>query len=100
MSIIERMARAIAGDAAYEALPERATYLERKTHPEREWADRAEVRDHLRAALAATRYDDSREMAALFVAASMRSKHAAVRLAEGWNAVIDAALAEGDADGK
>ncbi len=51
--MIEAAARAIVGDERYDAMPERATYMQRKTEPNAEWWDREELRDTARAALEA-----------------------------------------------
>ena len=51
--MIEAGARAIVGDERYDALPERATYMQRKSNAGAEWWDREELRDTARTALEA-----------------------------------------------
>lgn len=49
--VIERVARAIIGSSRYDNLPERATYLQRKSDSFAEWHDRAEARETARDAI-------------------------------------------------
>ena len=100
MSYIDRIARAIYGAAEYDALPERATYLERKTHPERHWDDREQVRQSVRDGLAAMR--DPTE-AVLHAGAFTERESDEGGWMVGWadarqvhERMIDAALAEGE----
>jgi len=49
--VVEIVARAIVGNANYENLPERATYLQRKSNGTELWVDREEARDDAKAVL-------------------------------------------------
>ena len=52
--LIDLMARAMVGDERYEAMPESASYLERKSMPSfAEWTDRADTRETAEHILAA-----------------------------------------------
>lgn len=61
MTPLEKMARAIndmISDTPYDHLPERASYMERKTHGDRAILDRSEAMTLARAALQAIREPD------------------------------------------
>lgn len=95
-TMIERVARVVCaqlGARTYDDLPEKATYLQRKTHTDWPVLDRQEARDMARAAIEAMR-EPTAEMKAAEGAHWDYSCHTCGGLAEGWYLMIDAALQE------
>lgn len=94
-TIIERVARAICGEVGvdYDALPEKATYYQRKATSDA-LADRDEARDAARAFIEAMRYEDGIDED-IFVAVAAIERLDPVSLICAYDRVIDATLMDG-----